>query len=70
MLDGIPEEYASFFNVPKSNQTESLAEAMKEAMNEKTVEKAKKNKMIRDYIECHCGASSVAKQIVDVIGER
>lgn len=70
MLDGIPEEYASFFNVPKSNQTESLAEAMKEAMNEKTVEKAKKNKMIRDYIECHCGASSVAKQIVDVIGGR
>ena len=43
---------------------------MKEAMNEKTVEKAQKNKMIRDYIESHCGASSVAKQIVDVIGER
>lgn len=70
MLDGMPKEYASFFNVPKSNQIESLAEAMHEAMNESPVERAKKNKMIRDYIESHCGASSVAKQIVDVIGER
>lgn len=70
MLDGMPKEYASFFNVPKSNQIESLAEAMHEAMNESPVERAQKNKMIRDYIESHCGASSVAKQIVDVIGER
>lgn len=70
MLDGIPTEYASFFYVPKSNQTESLAEAMREAMNESSVERAQKNKMIRDYIESHCGALSVAKQIVDVIGER
>ena len=68
MLDGIPKEYASFFNVPKSNQIESLAEAMRKAMNESPVERAKKNKMIRDYIESHCGASSVAKQIVGVIG--
>lgn len=70
MLDGIPKEYASFFNVPKSSQTESLAEAMREAMNENPVERIKKNKTIREYIESHCGASSVAKQIVDVIGER
>ena len=70
MLDGIPKEYASFFNAPKSNQTESLAEAMQEAMNESSVERAQKNKMIRDYIQGHCGALSVAKQIVDVIEER
>ena len=41
-----------------------------EAMNESPVEKAKKNKMIRDYIESRCGALSVAKQIVGIIGER
>lgn len=70
MLDGMPKEYASFFNVPKSNQTESLAEAMQEAIDESPVERTKKNKMIREHIESHCGASSVAKQIVDVIGER
>lgn len=70
MLDGMPKEYASFFNVPKSNQIESLAEAMREAMNESPVERGKKNKVIRDYIESHCSASSVAKQIVGVIGER
>lgn len=70
MLDGIPKEYASFFNVPKSNQTESLTEAMREAMNESSVERDQKNKMIRDYIESHCGALSVAKQIVDVVEER
>lgn len=67
MLDGIPKEYASFFKVPKSNQTVALAEAIREAMNESPVERTKKNKMIREYIESHCGASSVAKQIVDVI---
>ena len=70
MLDGMPKEYASFFNVPKSNQTESLAEAMQEAIDESPGERTKKNKMIREHIESHCGASSVAKQIVDVIGER
>lgn len=70
MLDGIPKEYASFFNVPKSNQTESLTEAMREAMNESSVERTQKNKMIRDYIESHCGALSVAKQIVDVVEGR
>ena len=70
MLDGMPKEYAAFFNVPKSNQIESLAEAMHEAMNESPVERATKNKMIRDYIESHCGASSVAKRIVNLIGER
>ena len=48
MLDGIPKEYASFFYVPKSSQTESLAEAMREAMNENPVERIKKNKTIRE----------------------
>ena len=70
MLDGIPEEYASFFNVPKSNRTESLAEAIQEVMNEDFDKRARKNKMIRDYIESHCGVSSVAKQIVHVIEGR
>ena len=39
-------------------------------MNESSVERTQKNKTIRDYIQNHCGALSVAKQIVDVIEER
>lgn len=70
MLDGIPKEYASFFYVPKSNQTESLAEAMREAMNENPVERGKKSEMIRDYIENHCSTVSVTKQIVGIIEAR
>lgn len=62
MLDGMPEIYKKLFQIPKSDSTQDLAQAICRAMTTKP-----ENKLTNEYIGNKLYFESVAKQIIDII---
>ena len=69
MLDGIPEVYRTFFNVPETNETESLAKAIETALNETPESQNSRRIAIYEYIGKSRNAVYVASKIVCLLEE-
>lgn len=69
MLDGIPEIYRTFFNVPESNETNSLARAIRTALNESSESQKMRRNAIYEYIGNCRNSSYVAKEIICLLEE-
>lgn len=69
MLDGIPEVYRTFFNVPETNETESLAKAIETALNETPESQNSRRIAIYEYIGKSRNAVYVASKIICLLEE-
>ena len=69
MLDGIPEVYRTFFNVPETNETESLAKAIETALNETPESQNSRRTAVYEYIGKSRNAAYVASEIVCLLEE-
>jgi len=69
MLDGIPEIYRTFFNVPETNETESLAKAIETALNETPESRNSRRTAVYEYIGKSRNAAYVAREIVYLLEE-
>ncbi len=69
MLDGIPEVYRTFFNVPETNETELLAKAIETALNETPESQNSRRTAVYEYIGKSRNAAYVASEIVCLLEE-
>lgn len=69
MLDGIPEIYRKFFNVPETNETASLAKAIESALNETPEAQKLRGTAVYEYIGKLRNAVHVASKIVCLLEE-
>lgn len=69
MLDGIPEIYRTFFNVPETNETVALAKAIETALNETPESQNSRRTAVYEYIGKSRNAVYVASKIVCLLEE-
>lgn len=69
MLDGIPEIYGTFFNVPETNETVALAKAIETALNETPESQNSRRTAVYEYIGKSRNAVYVASKIVCLLEE-
>ena len=67
MLDGIPKNYQDFFEVPHSNDTQALAEAIKAALYQTEEVRKERFGNVITYLSANIEKKAVAKRIVNTI---